>query len=83
MGPGKPLFDAIFQAVGKINIIAEDLVCLSRAYNILALKFLLMEFRWICCCHHSCCLDFCLTVPTTKKEMSALMSPMERLLVVW
>ncbi|XP_059308030.1 4-alpha-glucanotransferase, chloroplastic/amyloplastic [Lycium ferocissimum] len=25
VGPGKPLFDAIFQAVGKINIIAEDL----------------------------------------------------------
>ncbi|KAL3339678.1 hypothetical protein AABB24_028335 [Solanum stoloniferum] len=25
VGPGKPLFDAILQAVGKINIIAEDL----------------------------------------------------------
>ncbi|XP_071914169.1 4-alpha-glucanotransferase, chloroplastic/amyloplastic [Coffea arabica] len=25
VGPGKPLFDAIFRAVGKINIIAEDL----------------------------------------------------------
>ena len=25
MGPGKSLFDAIFRAVGKINIIAEDL----------------------------------------------------------
>ncbi|KAM3200486.1 4-alpha-glucanotransferase DPE1, chloroplastic/amyloplastic [Capsicum annuum] len=30
VGPGKPLFDAIFQAVGKINIIAEDLGVITK-----------------------------------------------------
>lgn len=46
MGPGKSLFDAIFRAVGKINIIAEDLVGLIRFdYKMLHhLLFLLIIF---------------------------------------
>ena len=46
MGPGKSLFDAIFRAVGKINIVAEDLVCFTilrfyRTQSLVIFSFIL------------------------------------------